>query len=298
MPSVYVASRFEDKDQAREVRAALAAGGVDCTSRWLEQESKTEANEQDRRRFYAGMDLEDILSADALVLLDPKETHRTGTGGRHVETGYAIAAGRRVLILGARENVFHSLEQVTVHETVESLVAAAKEVGRPRLALMDEYQRFTRQTAKYPYLGERTLRSLLYPTLGSAGELGEYVDKLVAFAKNANAAAKPEDMGFTDGSHSTLWLVLETLERVAIACRDAEQLKRPLREGRMSLPPLRAPTDGELAALKPEGGDRKWYLSRELDELGVESSEVATSNREKLLSRKERGVLHGSGDAR
>ena len=54
--------------------------------------------------------------------------------------------------------------------------------------------------------------------------------------------------------------------------------------------------DKELAV--KELGDVLWYLTRSANELGYTLADVARINAEKLLSRKERGVLRGSGDER
>ena len=47
-----------------------------------------------------------------------------------------------------------------------------------------------------------------------------------------------------------------------------------------------------------ELGDVLWYVSRIADDLEISLSEVATMNINKLLSRKNRQVLAGSGDTR
>lgn len=47
-----------------------------------------------------------------------------------------------------------------------------------------------------------------------------------------------------------------------------------------------------------EMGDVLWYIARLADELDTPLSEVALENLNKLLSRKERGMLGGSGDNR
>lgn len=54
--------------------------------------------------------------------------------------------------------------------------------------------------------------------------------------------------------------------------------------------------DTRAAAL--ELGDVLWYLARSAEELGYDLSEIAQMNIDKLNSRKERGVLGGSGDNR
>ena len=50
--------------------------------------------------------------------------------------------------------------------------------------------------------------------------------------------------------------------------------------------------------LKKELGDILWYVSQLASELGLNLDEIAEKNIEKLYSRMDRGVLHGSGDDR
>lgn len=50
--------------------------------------------------------------------------------------------------------------------------------------------------------------------------------------------------------------------------------------------------------LLKEGGDVIWYLSQFFNELGYDFGQAAQDNLDKLFSRKERGVLGGSGDNR
>jgi NTP pyrophosphatase (non-canonical NTP hydrolase) len=47
-----------------------------------------------------------------------------------------------------------------------------------------------------------------------------------------------------------------------------------------------------------ELGDVLWYVARLADELGLSLEQIAQGNLDKLNSRKERGVLTGSGDNR
>jgi len=51
-------------------------------------------------------------------------------------------------------------------------------------------------------------------------------------------------------------------------------------------------------AILSEAGDVLWYLSRLAKELGSSLDEVAKNNVEKLLDRRARGVIKGSGDTR
>jgi hypothetical protein len=67
-------------------------------------------------------DLQDVLNAHAVVAINPEEYRNSGTGGRHVELGYAIAHSIPVFILGCRSHVFHDMCDLIDNETV--LIAA------------------------------------------------------------------------------------------------------------------------------------------------------------------------------
>ena len=57
-------------------------------------------------------------------------------------------------------------------------------------------------------------------------------------------------------------------------------------------------SDAHRYDLKKELGDVLWYCSQMASELGITLDDVAEENLRKLFSRKERGVLTGSGDDR
>lgn len=53
-----------------------------------------------------------------------------------------------------------------------------------------------------------------------------------------------------------------------------------------------------VQAMSSEIGDVLWYAARLADELGLDLSQIAQENMDKLLDRKARGVIGGSGDNR
>jgi NTP pyrophosphatase (non-canonical NTP hydrolase) len=57
-------------------------------------------------------------------------------------------------------------------------------------------------------------------------------------------------------------------------------------------------TDEKRAAIKKELGDCLWYIAALATELSLSLNDIAEQNVEKLLDRKERGVIVGSGDDR
>ncbi len=81
----------------------------------------------------------------------------------------------------------------------------------------------------------------------------------------------------------------------------AEKVKKWLRGDGTTPDPLatRLPmTDDLRQALLKELGDPLWYITSMAADLGYTLQDVVDANYEKLTSRKERGVLKGSGDNR
>jgi NTP pyrophosphatase (non-canonical NTP hydrolase) len=72
----------------------------------------------------------------------------------------------------------------------------------------------------------------------------------------------------------------------------AEKVKKALRDDGGVL------TEERRAALAAELGDVLWYVAQLATEAGLDLDTIADENLSKLLSRQERDVLQGSGDAR
>ena len=72
----------------------------------------------------------------------------------------------------------------------------------------------------------------------------------------------------------------------------AEKVKKAIRDDGGQLTPARR------EALAAELGDVLWYLAQLAPAAGLDLDEIAEENLHKLLSRRERGVLQGSGDRR
>ena len=59
--------------------------------------------------------LDDVAAADAVVCF--LEPGGGGNGGRHVEFGMALAWGKRTIVVGEPEHLFHTLPSVRVYPT-------------------------------------------------------------------------------------------------------------------------------------------------------------------------------------
>ncbi|MCC6909694.1 MAG: hypothetical protein IT430_17295 [Phycisphaerales bacterium] len=121
---LYIASHSQIR--ARELKSLLENRGYVIVARWITCDSKfghgAQAYTDDERRDLTVMDEEDVRAADALVLIAEEPGHYV-PGGKHVETGIAIALGRPVVVVGQRENIFHWHPLVTQVSSFEGVVS-------------------------------------------------------------------------------------------------------------------------------------------------------------------------------
>ena len=240
-----------------------------------------------------------------IVLVKPADGHRNSTGGHHVETGAGLILGKPIFLIGSVENLFHSHENVREFDSVQAAIQAVlcfkPEDFKVSPHSADSYQQWTRTTALYPGNGEKKTFGVAYLAVGLGGEAGEVVDKILAHlvteetnlltAGGAETCERMEEL-------TNLGEVIRKLQAFSYVAKQLEVLKRPMREGKMRLPTLSLLSESTLAEIRKELGDVAWYLARMADELGVSFYEVLAANVEKLMSRRQRGVLHGVGDNR
>lgn len=120
---LFIASH--NRDYARLVKLEIERLGHESTARWITDDRKFGSSdyEDHERRELASMDEEDVRrAADGLILLAEMPGHFV-PGGKHVETGIAIALRRPVYVVGRRENIFHWHPSVTVFADTEELLA-------------------------------------------------------------------------------------------------------------------------------------------------------------------------------
>ncbi|OIO32652.1 MAG: hypothetical protein COZ49_00330 [Candidatus Yonathbacteria bacterium CG_4_10_14_3_um_filter_47_65] len=86
--------------------------------------------------------------------------------------------------------------------------------------------------------------------------------------------------------------IYPTLGLVGEAGEVAEKIKKVIRDDGGEVSPEKR------EEIKKELGDVLWYVAQVASELGLELDDIARKNIEKLFSRKERGMLGGSGDNR
>ena len=145
---IYLAARYSRRLELCGYRTQLAEHGIKVAARWLDGAHQLgndgmPLTEEGERRFedgdpsadhlrdkFARDDLEDVLAADLLVAFTEQPRTGASRGGRHVELGIAIGAGKRIAIVGPRENIFCWLEQVDHYPSWGAFLDHVKDGGR------------------------------------------------------------------------------------------------------------------------------------------------------------------------
>jgi nucleoside 2-deoxyribosyltransferase len=121
---IYLASRYQDHPLMREWRDLLASRGFVVVARWIEGNHEISGVDDDKERVrFAQEDLADIQACDIVIMRSDPSFFRSGRGGRHVELGLAIAWGKRIVLVGERENVFHWLPQIDLVHSIASAIS-------------------------------------------------------------------------------------------------------------------------------------------------------------------------------
>jgi nucleoside 2-deoxyribosyltransferase len=125
---VYMAARFDLKNEIAEKSQELENLGIKVTSTWPYEAVGAEENymavPQEYLEKYARVDIDQIMNADALILFTQDPLIPFCRGGRMHEAGFAQGLGKTLIVCGPKENIFHWLPEVTQFDTWEQLKAA------------------------------------------------------------------------------------------------------------------------------------------------------------------------------
>lgn len=111
-PIVFLSARYARRHELRRYREDLLRLGFRVASRWLDGEDEVglEGPGREEARRWLEIDLVDMALASVVVCFSEAPDHQPpggSRGGRHVELGMALEAGKEVLLVGPRENLFH-----------------------------------------------------------------------------------------------------------------------------------------------------------------------------------------------
>lgn len=117
----YIAARYGRKAEAKALAVRLIKLGHEVTSTWVDQAEDEMLYTEGPQAAgnFARKDYAEIDAADGLVALSEDETNTWGRGGRHVEFGYAAGRGKRLIVVGPKENLFHYDPDVDLYDSVK-----------------------------------------------------------------------------------------------------------------------------------------------------------------------------------
>lgn len=118
MKNIYLMARYQRHREMQGVALCLRQLGYHVTSRWIlggHQASDAAIGTGtlgDFERQLATDDVEDLRVADLCIGFS-EPLHTPSRGGRHVELGMALAWGKRIIVVGGHEHLFHVLPSIT-----------------------------------------------------------------------------------------------------------------------------------------------------------------------------------------
>lgn len=122
---IYIAAH--DQGLAKAAQAVLQSAGHEIVSSWLQRPfERTASYTQKQRTEIADLNEADVSECDVLVLLSGQNKY---AGGKFVEAGIARALGKRVVVVGYRENMQLWASYINQVSTVEEVVTLLSENG-------------------------------------------------------------------------------------------------------------------------------------------------------------------------
>lgn len=117
---IYVAGH--NQKEAISVADILQEAGHVITSSWLHEDfEKTGEYTHEQKESIACRDIREIYHSDAIVMLS---SPRRVAGGKFVEFGVAIGYGKKLFLIGARENMLMYFGPINQFSTVEDLLSS------------------------------------------------------------------------------------------------------------------------------------------------------------------------------
>ena len=131
MIKVYVAGPWQDRPAVRVVADRLREVGYGVECRWLDHDeiAEDDPKRDDYLREQALHDIQDLLSADAMVYVNSRKSE-----GKATELGMAIATLKPIIIVGdRRNNIFLNLN-IPAFPNIDEAIHYMAEHGGPTVA--------------------------------------------------------------------------------------------------------------------------------------------------------------------
>lgn len=113
---IYLAGSWDRREELKGYASQVMEAGYEVTSRWLLKDyvigGKVDVQQEisTLAQPFALEDVTDIRRADGILCFS--DSNKSVRGGRHVELGIAVALEKSIVLVGPKENVFHTLPNV------------------------------------------------------------------------------------------------------------------------------------------------------------------------------------------
>jgi len=127
MSRVYLCARYSRNAEMRSYAADLGRYGYYVQAEWI-----TGSHDQTPDEKCAAIDWKEVTAADIVISFTepPGPVKGRGRGGRHVEFGAALAMGKRCIVVGHRENVFHHMPHVEFYPSWQACFGELMREGK------------------------------------------------------------------------------------------------------------------------------------------------------------------------
>ena len=113
---VYLAARYRRRPELQRRAEEFSALGHHVTSRWIRGSHNVSGGLDDPLwAKFAQEDFEDVAAARPMG--SSASWSPAAVAGRHVEFGIALAWGKRTIVVGEPEHLFHTLPSVEAYPT-------------------------------------------------------------------------------------------------------------------------------------------------------------------------------------
>jgi nucleoside 2-deoxyribosyltransferase len=123
---LYLAARYSRKDEIREYAKRFENAGHQVSATWFDEPHDGQVTMAEvcvnLLQTYAQRDFDEIKQANAIVFYSETDQTMNKRGGRHVEFGYALGLGKRIIVVGPKENIFHYLPVVEHFSDMDDVV--------------------------------------------------------------------------------------------------------------------------------------------------------------------------------
>jgi hypothetical protein len=115
---LYLAAAYKHKLKLREYAVQAERCGIHVGAEWLKESAAPDSELSDSTPEQLTQDAQqdwwDISACDVFVFFAEPFDKQPNRGGRHVEFGIAAALGKKIVVIGEPENVFHYLPGIDI----------------------------------------------------------------------------------------------------------------------------------------------------------------------------------------